>query len=337
MTDVLVSTAPGRGRVAAAPAPHGRAGPRVDGHGLRIGVLGPLELTVGNRVVPLPARNERAVLVALTARVGRPVAAVALADDVAAAGPESRQTQNVAVSISRLRRRLADALGPAGRRLIETVPSGYRLAIDPAQVDAVRFEELVVAGRCRFTAGAAEDACAELVAALDLWRGPALPEIGDSRCGQAAGVRLAELRDAALDMLHEAGLALGDHDLLVAQLEACVADDPYRERRWAQLMVALYRSGRQADALRAYQRARTVLADELGVEPGPELRALEAAVLAHDPALDRGASPAREAGPVAVAGPAFSPPPRSWIDRQREVPLAGWRPHWVDSSPTGRP
>lgn len=301
-----------------------------DWSALTVGILGPLQVANAGTPVHLPGRTERALVVALAARGGRPATSAALGADVWGESPADGNSQNLVVTVSRLRQRLTAALGREARDLVETVPGGYRLDVDPDQVDAIRFADLVVEGRRLVPDDppAARDRVSE---ALDLWRGDPLVDIAGSPTGLAEASRLAALRGEALDTLADAELALGHDQAVIARVEALVLDDPLRERRWAQLMVALYRTGRQADALRAYQRARAALA-ELGIEPGPELQRLESAVLAHDPSLD-GVTVA-PGGPGAggvgggggpVDGPRRDPmaPHVVWVEQQLEVPLVG--------------
>jgi len=192
------------------------------------------------------------------------------------------------VYVSRLRRVLPAGSGP------HLVAQGYRLDVDDDDLDAERFESLMAAS--------GHDPNADVVAlgtALRLWRGSALAEFRDEPWAVGAAVRLDELRLVALERLADARLALGQHREMCGELEQLVEDHPLRERFWAQLMTALYRSGRQAEALRAYQRLRVRLGDELGIEPSRELAVLEASVLSQDPTLDL-----FSAGMPAAAGPA---------------------------------
>ncbi len=182
----------------------------------------------------------------------------------------------VQVVVSKLRRVLADA-GEVDR--IVTRPAGYQLQIDRDDVDALQFETLVDQAR---TAPRPGNACELLGHALPLWRGAPLGRRSGHGADTALRSRLEELRRVAVEDMVDAELALGGHRRLAPELEALVAEEPLRERRWGQLIRALYGSGRQADALRAFQRARDVLIEQIGVEPGPELRQLEAAVLAQD-------------------------------------------------------
>src|SRR6266516_2288373 len=178
--------------------------------------------------------------------------------------------------VSRLRAAL-------GAESIVAPPDGYALA--GATVDALRFEELLVRARSAVRAGDAGQA-AELVArALALWRGRPLQGLPDSPWAGAEAARLEALRADALEEQFEAALALGEHTELVAQIRRTLEAHPFRERLWGQLMLALYRSGRQAEALETFRQARGVLAEQLGVAPGPGLQRLQAAILAHDPAL----------------------------------------------------
>ncbi len=302
-----------------------------DWSALTVGILGPLQVANAGTPVPLPGRTERAVVVALAARAGHPATSTALGADVWGESSGDGNGQNLVVTVSRVRQRLVAALGPAARDLVETVPGGYRLAVDPHLVDATRFADLVAEGRRLVPEGAESAAAARdrVSQALALWRGDPLVDIAGSPTGLAEGSRLASLRAEALDTLADAELALGHDQAVIARVEALVVDDPLRERRWAQLMVALYRTGRQADALRAYQRARAALA-ELGIEPGPDLQRLESAVLAHDPSLDVVTPRAGAPGGVGGPGGQGDRPPRDpmaphvvWVDQQLEVPLIG--------------
>lgn len=294
---------------------------RVVGGGLEVGILGPAVVHGPAGPVAMPSRTERAVIAALAAREGRVVTAASLAADVW--GDDGDTGQRLVVTVSRLRRRLEQALGSRGRALVETVPHGYRLDVVAAVVDASRFAELVVDGRGRLDRGEPAAAQRPLDDALALWRGDPLPELERSATALAAVARLTAMRDAAVDARTETSLALGENDAVIARVEALLVDDPFREARWAQLMRALYRAGRQADALRCFQRARRVLADELGVEPGPDLRRLEAAVLEHDPALEAaGPRPAGD-GPGGRGALARAAAGARWVEQQREVPRAG--------------
>jgi YVTN family beta-propeller protein len=185
--------------------------------------------------------------------------------------------------VSKLRRVLADG---ADDELLATQAPGYVLRVAGEQLDARRFEGLLQQGREELARGDSRAAAATLHAALSLWRGPPLADLAYEQFAQSEIRRLEELRLAALEERIEADLALGRHDAVVAELETLAAEHPYRERLQAQLMVALYRCGRQAEALDAYRRARRTFADELGIDPGPRLAALERAILRQDSSLD---------------------------------------------------
>src|SRR6266545_4164630 len=173
-----------------------------------------------------------------------------------------------------------------GSERIVTRAPGYLLSIEPDALDVGRFERLAHDGRAALAAGNARQASAKLSAALALWRGRALADLDSTALAHAESLRLEELRLSALEDKFEAELALGHHAETVADLEALVSQHPLRERLRGQLMLALYRCGRQADALEAYQEMRRLLVGELGLEPGAALRNLEQAILNHDPALE---------------------------------------------------
>jgi DNA-binding SARP family transcriptional activator len=221
----------------------------------------------------------RALLAALLVRAGRVVPVARLLDDLWAADPPETAVKIVQTYVAELRR----ALEPGA---IVTRPPGYALAIEPEAIDAHRFDRAAAEGRSLLAAGRAADAAMTLREALSLWRGPALAEFVDDAFAQVEAVRLEELRLAALEDRVEADLQLGAHAALTGELEALVAEHPLRERLRAQLMIALYRAGRQADALRSYRDARELLVGELGIEPGPLLQRLERAILVQDSELE---------------------------------------------------
>ena len=252
---------------------------------MEIRVLGPFEL-VGDdgQLVDVGGHLPQALLVALALAEGRPVPADQLLDQVwPGEGPGDRN--RLQVHISRLRKML-------GSDRILTRAGGYSLQIPAGALDATRFGQLAAAGRAALQRQDAAGAGRLLRQALGLWRGRPLAEFADSGFAPGMITRLEEARLTAAEDRIEAELMLGGRGELAGELEALVQEHPLRERLWGQLILALYRAGRQGDALEAYQRARAVLADELGVDPGPELRQLEAAVLAQDPALDAPAAPA---------------------------------------------
>jgi pimeloyl-ACP methyl ester carboxylesterase len=183
--------------------------------------------------------------------------------------------------VSSLRHRLGVSPSP-----LEARPSGYVLKLGPGQLDTERFESLAAAGRAELASDQGERAATALEAALAVWRGPALADVAGDRITGAEAARLEEARRATEEDRVDAELASGRSDRAAAMAEALAAAEPLRERRWAQLILALYRSGRQAEALRRFALVRDLLRDELGVDPGPALRDLHLKVLRHDPGLD---------------------------------------------------
>ncbi|MEV4167306.1 BTAD domain-containing putative transcriptional regulator [Nonomuraea dietziae] len=253
---------------------------------MRVDILGPVRVLDGEgRPVALGGPRVRALLVLLAAEAGRIVTQEQLIDGLYGAGPPEAAANALQSQVSRLRRAL-------GRQLVEFHPAGYRLAIDPQDVDAHRFERLAAEGREALRAGDPARASGALRQALGLWRGAAL---ADAPLARAAATRLAELRLAATEDRTQAELELGAHRELVGELRALVAAHPLRERLRVQLMRALYGSGRQAEALATYEEGRRLLDEELGVGPGAELAAAHLAVLRADPSL--GAAPRTGAEP----------------------------------------
>ena len=249
-------------------------------------ILGPLEVRADGDAVALPGAKPRAVLAVLLLQANRPVSAERLALALWGEDAPAGAANTVQVHVSRLRKALprADAL--------LTTAAGYELRVDGDQLDAHRFERLAAQGREELAAGRAAEAAGALEAALALWRGRPLADLAFEAFAQREIARLDELRAAAQEDLVEARLAVGRHADVLGDLERLIGEHPYRERLRGQLMLALYRSDRQADALRAYQDARAALVDGLGIEPGARLRELEQAILAQDPALGVVAAPA---------------------------------------------
>jgi len=278
-------------------------------------VLGPLEVRDGSDVHQV-RRRQGALLALLALEAGRIVPRSRLIDELWPDDPPASAAKALDVFLWRLRRAVP-------RLTIVKTAGGYRLDLAAEAVDAWRFESLVERGRAALAAGDPATAQELLSAALALWRGPALAGLEELVGGAAA--RLDEIRIAALEDRIAAELELGWAAELVPELEALVEEDPLRERPCSLLMLALYRSGRQADALAAYHEARDALVGELGIEPSPELKRLELAILRHDPALAVGA--ARDG-----AGPVFSGRPgtarahlpaevTSFVGRERELEL----------------
>jgi len=242
-------------------------------------ILGPFEVVDGGVPVALGTPKERAVLALLVVNANRVVSIDRLAEELWDGDPPDQSVSALRVYVSHLRKVL-----PADRLL--TKEPGYLLRVDENEFDAARFEATVAAARAALDGGDAVGAAAHFDRALGLWRGTVLEDVQLTASMAAEALRLEEARLAAVEDHIAAELTIGRHRALVAKLSAMVDEHPLRERLWEQLVLALYRCGRQADALRAYQRARATLVEELGIEPGPDLRKLEAAVLAQDPALD---------------------------------------------------
>jgi DNA-binding SARP family transcriptional activator len=253
--------------------------------GMDFRILGPLEAREEGRLVRLGGSRQRALLALFLLHRGETLTTDRLIDEFWGERPPATAAKTVQVYVSRLRKALAGRVGNDLAGLIATREHGYVLELDPESLDAYRFERLVAEGRSELTASRPERAAETLERALSLWRGRVLADLAYEPFAQREIARLDDLRVAALEQLIEARLALGAHAELVGQLETLIAEHPYRERLRAQLMLALYRSERQADALQAYQDARRTLVEELGIEPGERLRELERAILAQDPGL----------------------------------------------------
>jgi DNA-binding SARP family transcriptional activator len=247
---------------------------------LEFRILGPLEVVDEKGPIRLGGPKQRATLTILLLSANRVVSIDRLADDLYAGAPPVTAVTQVQRQVSDLRK----AFGSA--EVIETRSPGYLIPISAAQLDLDRFERLAEdAGRA--LAGGDAQAAADLLRnALALWRGAPLADLAYEPFAQSAIDRLEEIRLAALEQRIEADLALGRHTALIGELEQLVFDQPLRERSRAQLMLALYRSGRQAEALDVYRKTRAALVDEFGIEPSPALHELERAILSQDPSLD---------------------------------------------------
>jgi len=246
-------------------------------------LLGPLEVRDGTTRVPLGGRKQRALLARLLLEAGRTVSVERLVDDLWGDAAPDTAAKMVQIHVSQLRKAL-----PAP--VIATRPPGYAADVDPQAIDVVRFRALHDEGRAARARGDPAGAADLLRRALALWRGPALAEFSEPFAA-AEAAHLAEMRLACLEERIDADLDLGAHDTVVGELEALVARHPYRERLRVQLLLALYRAGRQPEALAAYRAYRRTLADELGLDPSRRVRDLEQAILRQDPAL-LGAAPA---------------------------------------------
>jgi DNA-binding SARP family transcriptional activator len=240
---------------------------------LEIRLLGPFEVLAGGTSADVGGSKRQALLAMLALRNGRVVAVDALVYGLWGEELPSAPRNALHHHIARLRAAL-------GEEAIAGVADGY--ALKAARVDAVAFEELLAETRAALRGGDVPAAADTVESALTLWRGPALQGLLATPWFDAEARRLEALRVDALEERFEVALALGEHRELTPAIRSALAENPFRERLWGQLMLALYRSGRQADALETFQEARRVLADELGLEPGPELRRLQEAILAHD-------------------------------------------------------
>jgi predicted ATPase/DNA-binding SARP family transcriptional activator len=243
---------------------------------LEVRVLGPFEVVVAGRPVEVPGAKRQALVACLALRAGRVVATDTLVEALWGADLPATPRNAVQHHVARLRRAL-------GADRIRLAADGY--ALEGALVDAIEFEELLVAARSALRDGAARGAADTIAEALSLWRGPALLGLPQSTWATAEATRLDARRLDALEEQFEAALALGEHADVGVAIRKALEESPFRERLWGQLMLALYRSGRQADALDVFQEARRVLMEELGLEPGPELRRIQEAILAQDPAI----------------------------------------------------
>jgi DNA-binding SARP family transcriptional activator len=269
-------------------------------------LLGPLELRDGDRLRPLAGPKQRALLALLLLNANRVVSRDRLIDELWGDRPPKTAVTTVQVYVSRLRKLLPDGV-------LQTRARGYQLDVEPAQLDVLRFESLLLQAR----AASAERASRLLREALALWHGSALAEF-EEPFARVEGGRLKELRLTALEDRVDADLALGRSAELVAELTALIAANPRRERLRAQLMCALYRSGRQTEALEAYQAARTAL-DELGLQPSLVLKRLERQILRQDEAL----APSAAAPHRVPSSPAMRPSRRAAVQPTRALPATG--------------
>jgi DNA-binding SARP family transcriptional activator len=252
------------------------------------------------RIASLEGAKQRALLALLLLHANEVVPSDRLIDDLWSGSPPSTAANALQVYVSQLRKLV-------GREVLVTRPPGYLLRVEPDQVDAVRFERLIEQARGALADGRPEPALAALEEALALWQGTPLSDFVYEPFAQGEINRLEEVRQAALEERLEAHLALGRSADLIGELETLVAEHPLRERLRGQLMLALYRSGRQAEALELYQKTRSLLVEELGIEPSPTLQRLETAILRQDPSLEAPtAAPAEDA----PAAPEPARPPR---------------------------
>src|SRR4051794_70339 len=268
---------------------------------MEFGVLGPLAVRSDSGNVVLGGARPRALLAMLLVHRGQPVTADRLASALLGENVSESAVKTVRVHVSRLRK----ALGDPG--VLLTTPAGYRLRVRPGELDADRFDQLVAEGRAALASGAPGRATEILLEALALWRGPPLADVDHLPFAAGEIARLEDGRVTALELRLEADLRTGRHSELVGELRQLSAAHPLRERLYEMLMLALYRSGRQAEALEAYRCARESLVTELGLEPGRRLRELERAILEQDPRLDL------------TTLPESATPGRAFVGRAREL------------------
>lgn len=278
-------------------------------------MLGPLEVAGSGQAVALGGVRPRRLLAMLLLHPGQVVSSDRLVDAVWDQPPASAEV-TLRTHVASLRRRLV-AVG--GEKLLATCAGGYRLDVAGTQIDAECFERLLGRGRDAAGIGDPEEASRMLTAALELWRGEFLADLDRPPFAETAAARLDELLLAALEARVDADLSLGRHVEVVGELEALTRAHPFRERFRAQLMLALYRSDRQADALAVFRASRRLLDDELGLAPGPELTALQSAVLHHDPELAWSRPPHTESAARRAPGPALP----AVFDVVRRMPMVG--------------
>jgi len=272
-------------------------------------ILGPVEVLLDGEPAALGAPKQRALLAMLLVNRGRVVSTEQLVDALWGDAPPDSSVQSLQVYVHGLRRAL-------GRERIETAGRGYRAAVAEDELDLDRFQRALERGRAALATGQADDAAEELRQALALWRGPALANLPEETRRGAEAERLEGLRLTALELRYDAELACGRHDAVVAELETLTAEFPYRERFLEQRVLALYRCGRQAEALEAYRNARRALAEELGLDPSPALQELERAILRQEPKLAAPVTPSRSTPPLPA-------PPTPLVGRRLELAAVG--------------
>ncbi len=286
-------------------------------------LLGPLVVRCGGVVLPVPRGKQRAVLAVLLLNGGRVVSVGEIAETLWGPAPLPSASATVRNYVKRLRR----VLGSADQARIVTRSPGYAIRVDPGELDVARFEALLEGARAAARGGFWEAVADQAREALALWRGEPLADVDSEALALREVPRLAELRLQATELRIDAELRLGRHGMVIAELERLAAANPLREHLHALLMLALYHDGRQAEALAAYQRARRVLVDEVGAEPGAELRELHRQILTTGQILagpepgrlpPGGQARGRQAGTGGAAGAAR---PGAAVRR----PAASWR------------
>jgi predicted ATPase/DNA-binding SARP family transcriptional activator len=277
----------------------------VGGNTVQFRILGPIEALIDDDSATLGAPKQRGLLALLLVNRRRVVTAEQLIDGLWGESPPASAVQSLQVYVHGLRRAL-------GAERIETAGRGYRVVVGEDELDLDRFERMLERGRAALEAGRPDDAADDLREALAIWRGPALADLPEETRRAAEAERLEELRLTAIELRFDAELARGLHDALVAELETLTAENPYHERFLQQRMLALYRCGRQAEALEVYRNARDGLAEELGLDPSPALQDLERAILQQDPSIAAPEAPTRTTRPLPV-------PPTPLVGRRLEL------------------
>jgi DNA-binding SARP family transcriptional activator len=245
---------------------------------MEFGLLGPLLVRCDGMILPVHRGNERTVLAALLVEANRIVSVDELAETLWG----DRPPRSARVTTQNYVKRLRQALGHAGHDRITTQPRGYRITVNPGELDVARFEGLLAAARTAVRAGSWDRAAEQASAALALWRDEPLADVESELLAQREVPRLVEMRMQAVAIRIDADLHLGRYADVISELRQLIAVSPLWERLHALLMVALYSDGRPAEALAAYRDARRVLAEELGTEPGVELRELHQQILSFD-------------------------------------------------------
>ena len=294
-------------------------------------LLGPMEAGVDGRLLDIGGRKQRALLAILLLSANEPVPRDALAERLWGGRPPTGAQHTVEVYVSRLRKALEPA---AGCEVVLTRPGAYLLRTAEDRIDVRCFERLAREGNCALAANAPGQAADALRAALALWRGTPLTDVDDESFAQAEIARLEELRARVIEDRIEAELALGGHADVIGELGALVAAYPLRERLYQLLMVALYRAGRQPEALAVYQSARRMLVGELGIEPSPALQRVERAILAQDASLDAPARAAPAPAPDRAGG--WCPPrPAGVASGGGRGPRCGAASRWCSGGQAG--
>jgi DNA-binding SARP family transcriptional activator/tetratricopeptide (TPR) repeat protein len=287
--------------------------------GLEIRVLGPVEIAVGGRPVDVGGVKARALMARLLIDRGVVVSVDRLVDSLWADHDAGGGEIALRSTISRLRKRLREA---GAEDPIVTRAPGYLLELPAEATDVFRFEQLVADGRNQLSRRRPREATRVLWEAQMLWRGPAYSEVCDEPFARAEARRLEELLLSAIELRIDAGMTMGHHHALISELETLTSAHPMRERLWSQRMLALYRSGRQAEALRVFQDLRTLLVDELGIEPGTDVTWLEHAILSQDAVLDFAPMPEQGDTP-APSGPEAGAPAATTSSYRVRLPTAG--------------